>query len=114
MTGVLVDLTGVLVGGIGVVLGTTGEAVVVWRASLVRGVNDGIKVLVGLGVRVTVGVAVGRVGVSVGVSEGVTVGAVDVGNGPSRASAVNAMAVFVLFAPCWACASNGERLNANA
>src|SRR5689334_2352213 len=109
MTGVLVDLTGVVDGGIGVLLG-----LVVWRASLVRGVNDGTKVLVGLGVRVTVGVAVGRVGVRVGVSDGVAVGAVEVGNGPSKAPAVNARAVFVLFAFCCASVPTGERLNANA
>jgi hypothetical protein len=115
ITGVFVGTIRVLVavgrrvGGMGVDVD-----VIVGPATLVRGVKVGINVLVGLGVRVTVGVAVGSVGVSVGVSEGVTVGAVEVGNGPSRASAVNAMAVFVLFTFCCASASRGERLNANA
>ena len=107
-------ITDVLVGTIRVRVAVGRRVgVIVAPATLVRGVKVGINVLVGLGVRVTVGVAVGSVGVSVGVSEGVEVGAVEVGNGPSKAFAVNARAVFVLFAFCCASASRGERLNAN-
>ena len=80
--------------------------------AFVRGVNVGIRVLVGLGVRVTVGVAVGMVGVSVGVSEAVDVGTVEVGKGPKSDSAVRARAVLVLSTFCCAAASRGELLNA--
>ena len=117
MEGIVGMITGVFVGTIRVRVAVGrrvgGMGVLVRPTTLVRGVKVGINVLVGLGVRVTVGVAVGSVGVSVGVSEGVAVGAVEVGKGPSKASAVNARAVFVLFAFCCASASRGERRNAN-
>ena len=107
-----------LVGGTGVrvevgrgVLVGMGVDVNVERATAVRGVNVGTKVGVLVGVRVAVAVAVGIVDVMVGVSEGVAVGAVEVGKGPRSDPAVNAIAVFVLFAFCCASASRGERLN---
>lgn len=80
--------------------------------AFVRGVIVGINVWVGLGVRVTDGVAVGMVGVSVGVSDAVGVGAVEVGKGPSREFAVRARAVLVLSTSCCAFASSGERRKA--
>jgi hypothetical protein len=103
-------ITDVFVGTIGGVLEVgRGNAVgvSVGPATLVRAVKVGSNVGVGLGVRVTVGVAVGRVGVKVGVSEAVGVGAVEVGKGPRRDSAVSARAVFVLMAFCRAAASGG-------
>jgi hypothetical protein len=56
---------------------------------------------------VSVGVAEIR-GVAVAVEEAVLVGIVKVGNGPSRASAVPAMAVFILAASLWACPPSPE------
>ena len=74
------------------------KAGAVSRGSRVRRVAVTGKVVVGVGVRVLDGVAVGIVDVMVGVSVGVCVGAVDVGNGPRSASDVSARAVLVLFA----------------
>ena len=110
--------TGVRVGTMGAMVEVDGgKGVDVWvpgPGAFVRGVNVGTSVRVGLGVRVTDGVAVGMVGVRVGVSEAVGVGAVDVGKGPRRESAVRARAVLVLSTFCCAPASRGERLNATA
>jgi hypothetical protein len=60
-----------------------------------RGVMVGNRLAVGVGVRVTEGVAVGIVEVTVGRSDGVGVGTVEVGKGPSSSAAVRASAVFV-------------------
>ena len=98
---VLVGGTAVLEGGIDVLVG--GMRVFVGRGVPVpgsrvrwkRGVMVGNWLAVGVGVRVTEGVAVGIVEVAVGRSDGVGVGTVDVGKGPSSSAAVRASAVFV-------------------
>jgi hypothetical protein len=97
---------------------TVGEAktrvlVAVGKGSCVRCVTVTGKVHVGVGVRVTVGVAVGMVDVTVGGSVGVRVGAVDVGKGPSSAWEVRARAVLVLLTPRSAAKSLAGSLKAN-
>ena len=105
-TGVREGRTRVLVGMIRVGIGVE---VCDARGCTVRGVKVGTSDGVGLGVRVTEGVAEGRVDVTVGVLEAVGVGTVAVGNGPSREPAVRAMAVFVLLAFCSSSAFRGVR-----
>jgi len=96
-------MNGVLATGIKVRVGT---AVAVREDEWLKAVwvSGGIRVFEGVAVGVAEAVMVGVAEirrVAVGVDEAVLVGIVSVGKGPSSASAVPAMAVFVLAAsPC--------------